>query len=277
MGIVGACRCSAIQWCRALPASVVGMQLTMIIAPSIHFCKPLGQRQVSTCSGDMRQVPQQTRWVHRHPHAIPSAARQAAQMHLNSSSIRTGGLQTHTKDVRASQNGLDAGQSLPSRDSQHDSSNGGPPPIEQPSDTRSRAKPTGAQSSQFNSHSNHPAELQRQPLRSYMPPHLFKAIRKDQQASNGYHEGGSAPAVGPPSQNGTKVAAGELNATLPPAEVTDLGEKAEGVIRMGTRGTPIPLYGRTLQSIQEVTCVLFHLIYCMQAGSISFALSGQAM
>ena len=277
MGIVGAYRCFALQWCRALPVKVVGMQLSRITAPSIHFRTPLGQRQNSTCSADMRQAPQQLRWVYRHPHAIPSAARQAAHMHLNSSRIRTGGLQTHTKDVRASQNGLDAGQSISSRDSRHDSSNGVPPPIEQPSDTRSRAEPTGAQSSQFSSPSNHPAGLQRQPLQSYMPPHLFKAIRKDQQASNGYHEGASAPAVGAPSLNGTKAAAGELNATLPPAEVADLGEKAEGVIQIGTRGTPIPLYGRTLQSIQEVTHLLFHLMHCMQAGFIFFALSRQAM
>jgi hypothetical protein len=266
---MGAYRSFALQCCRALPVKVGGMQLSSITAPSIHFRPPIRQRQFSTRSRDVRGKPQQTRWVQRPSHAIPSAARQAAQMHLDNSRICSGGLQRHVKDVRASQNGSDAGHNSPSRSSQHTSSNGVPHPIEQPSDRESgREKPHGAQNSHFTSPSNHPAGLKRQPPQSVVPPHLFKATRTDQQAGNGVLKKHSAPAAGTPTLNGTKVAAGDLRATLPPAEVADSGEKAEGVIRLGTHGTPIPLYGRTLQSIREVcSCSFPSFVLCKQASS----------
>ena len=54
------------------------------------------------------------------------------------------------------------------------------------------------------------------------------------------------------SINDSKAAEQQLKATLPPTELGDLGEKAEGVIQIGTSGIRIPLYGKSMQSIQEV-------------------------
>ncbi len=87
---------------------------------------------------------------------------------------------------------------------------------------------------------------------SYMPPHLFTARRRELQQSNGQHEGGPPPGSRVLSIDDTKAAEQHLKATLPPAELGDLGEKAEGVIQIGTGGIRIPLYGKSMQSIQEV-------------------------
>ena len=70
-----------------------------------------------------------------------------------------------------------------------------------------------------------------------------------------------------PASRASKAAAEQLTARLPPPEVGDLGERAEGVIQIGTSGVRIPLYGRTMQSIQEVPalsagCLALHAGIC---------------
>ena len=52
--------------------------------------------------------------------------------------------------------------------------------------------------------------------------------------------------------NDARAADKELKATLPPADLGDLGEKAEGIIQIGVSGMRIPLYGKSMQTIQEV-------------------------
>ena len=85
------------------------------------------------------------------------------------------------------------------------------------------------------------------------------ARRKELQQSDGHQEGGPPPGSRVLNLNGSTPAEWQLKATLPPSDLGDLGEKAEGIIQIGASGLRIPLYGRSMQSIQEVCPYLLEL------------------
>lgn len=176
------------------------------------------------------------------------AHRQAAQIHSSSSSKRRKGLQSYVKDADALRNGANSGQSLPSK---ADSANGALPAsgmagrygIPQPRET------DNSQSTSTMRQLDSPTR----PLQpSYMPPHLFTARRRELQQSNSHHEEMPLPGSRVLKVDDSTAAEQALKATLPPAELGDMGEKAEGVIQIGASGVRIPLYGKSMQAIQEV-------------------------
>ena len=199
-------------------------------------------------------------------------------MHVDNSKVRRRGLQSHNQNPSPVQNGSSGIQSTPSSASSngasgHAKQQAAVQDILEVSGSNDRAAPqdraTGAQSqqrpelqsgqvgrqadsSQSSSTSRQPAEQSRAPREAYLPPHLFAPRGAATRASRVGEGAGTVQAGETPASRASKAAAEQLTARLPPPEVSDMGERAEGVIQIGTTGVRIPLYGRTLQSIQEV-------------------------
>ena len=253
---LAACRAFVAQWRCALPArarQISGMSFIANSAPCSHNISQTLQQYTKSRSPEIRQAfpaPVQSRPQTSSADISCSADRQAVQVHSSSGSKRRRGLQSHVQDTDPVHFGARAGQSIPSK---ADSSNGAASSSGMP-DTRSRTPLSEADNSQTTTSSRQPPGPNRSLQPSYMPPHLFTARRRElQQSNDGHHEERAAlPGSQVLSLNGTKAAAQQLKATLPPSDLGDFGEKAEGVIQIGTSGMRIPLYGKSMQSIQEV-------------------------
>ena len=242
------------QWRSALPAQAQhfsGMNFIGRLALCSHTCHPNMQQHVKDRSIDLEQPvlgPISSRLQPTISHLSCSAHRQAAQIHSCSSGKRRRGLQSHVKETDPSQNGTKLGSSIPSSGA---SSSEAASPSAIPG-RRSNSQPIDADDSQSVSASRQAKSPSRPLQPSYMPPHLFTARRRELQQGNGQHDRGPPPGSRVLSVDDSKAAEQQLKATLPPVELEDLGEKAEGVIQIGTSGMRIPLYGKSMQSIQEV-------------------------
>ena len=157
-------------------------------------------------------------------------------------------------DTSSSQNLRRADEIIPSIP---DGSYGAGPPTGVPG-RHNNTDSTEAGNGQSSSASRQPdrSDTGKQP--SYIPPHLFTARRRELQQGSDASEESPAPGSRLLRLNGAKAAEPQLQASLPPADLGDFEEKAEGVIQIGTSGMRIPLYGTSMQSIQEVRSHILH-------------------
>ena len=181
------------------------------------------------------------------------------------SSADSNGDTAHAKQQAALQDRLEASES-PNGAAPQNSANGAQ--SQQQAELHSTQLGRQADSSQSSSTSRQPAEQSRAPREAHLPPHLFTPRRPGSHAMSQVGKGaGTVQAAETPATRASKAANEQLTARLPPPEVGDLGERAEGVIQIGTSGVRIPLYGRTMQSIQEVPalsagCLALHVGMC---------------
>ena len=282
MAGMATCRVLAARWRLALAQQRFSMRAADPSAPagllgnSLHHCRH------SRCSADGIRPASQRHPAYCRPlsaRASTSADQKTVQLQVDDSKRRRRGLQSHKQSPSSPQNGKPGSPSTPSStdsngasahakqqaaaqdrleaSGSHDRAAPQTSAIgaqsQQQSELQSRQLGRQADSSQSSSTSRHPAEQSKAPREApHLPPHLFTPRRPASHASHAGKGAGTVQAAETPADRASKAAAEQLTARLPLHEVGDLGERAEGVIQIGTSGVRIPLYGRTMQSIQEV-------------------------
>ncbi len=293
MAGMATCRVLAARWRLALAKQRLSMRAADPSGPagllntSLHHCRH------SRCSADGIRAASLRHTAYCRPlsaRASASADQKTVQMQVDDSKRRRRGLQSHNQGFSSPQNGQPGSPSTPS----NADSNGASAHAKQQADVQDRLEAIGshnraahqnsatsaqpqqqsgsqsrkADSSQSSSTSRRPTEQSRAPREApHLPPHLFMPRGPASHASHAGKGAETMQAPETPASRASKAAAEQLTARLPPPEVGDLGERAEGVIQIGTSGVRIPLYGRTMQSIQEVPalsagCLALHAGMC---------------
>ena len=297
MAGMATCRVIAARWRFAMAQHRLSMRAADPSGPARPLSTPLDHCRHSRCSADGIGAASPRHSAYCRPlsaRASTSADQKTVQMQGDKSQRRRRGLQSHNQSPSSPQNGKPGSPSAPSSAD----SNGASAHAKQQAAVQDRLKANGshyraaqqngaigaqsqqqselqsrqlgrqADSSQSSSTSRQPAEQSRALREAHLPPHLFTPRGSALHASHAGKGAETVQASETPANRASKAAAEQLTARLPPPEVGDLGERAEGVIQIGTSGVRIPLYGRTMQSIQEVPalpagCLALHVGMCL--------------